>query len=144
MTANYTPEHVRENAHISIPITTSNNGDSLAVPVSNVINQFGLGSKTVYITCDGRTNLAICKAILESIFEHTGFFELGNTVFVMKCFAYVLSNACKSGVMYVQYDYGRVNSEVTRRDIQHCITWTKNHKRGKGFGDSAEACETSL
>ena len=76
MTANYTPEHVRENAHISIPITTSNNGDSLAVPVSNVINQFSLGSKLVGITSDGGTNLARCKAILESFFDNTGLFDL--------------------------------------------------------------------
>ena len=76
MTAHYTSDHVREHAHIGIPITTSTDGESLAVTVGNVINQFNLGPKLVGITSDGGNNLAICKAILESAFVNAGVFEL--------------------------------------------------------------------
>ena len=40
MTAHYTRDHVREHAHIGMPIKKSTDGESLAVPVGNVINQF--------------------------------------------------------------------------------------------------------
>ena len=63
MVENYTCEHVKEHAHTGMPITTSNDGDSIAVLVSNVINQFSLGSKIVGITSDGGTNLTRCKVI---------------------------------------------------------------------------------
>ena len=76
MMAHYTCEHVRENAHIGIPITSSTYGESLAVLVGNVINQFNLVSKLFGMTSDGGTNLAICKAILESNFDNTGVFDL--------------------------------------------------------------------
>ena len=64
MTEHYTREYARGRDNIGMPITTSTDGESLAGPVSNVINQFSLGSKLVGITSDGETNLAICKAIL--------------------------------------------------------------------------------
>ena len=50
-------------------------------------------------------------------------------MFVMECLDHVLDNVCKAGVTDVQYHDGRVDTEVTRRNMQHCITWTKNHKR---------------
>ena len=84
VTYNYTCEHVRENAHIGIPITTSTDVESLAVPVGNVINQFNLGSKLVGITSDGGTNLVICKPILKSTFDNMGVFDLENPIFVME------------------------------------------------------------
>ena len=56
MTAHYTREHVREHAHIRIPITTLTDGESISVQVSNLIDQFSLGSKLVGITSYGRTN----------------------------------------------------------------------------------------
>ena len=68
MTANYTLENIREHDHIRIPITISTDGDSILVPVSNVINHFSLGLRLVDITSDGGTNMSICKAILESSF----------------------------------------------------------------------------
>ena len=66
-----------------MPITTSNDGGSLAVPVSNIINNFSLRLKLVGITSDGGTNLARYKAILEINFDNTGVFELLNPIFVM-------------------------------------------------------------
>ena len=54
MTAYYTRNHVRDKAHIRIPITTSTNGESLAVQIGNVINQFNLAPKISGITSDDR------------------------------------------------------------------------------------------
>ena len=117
MTAHYTREHFKEYAHIGMPITTSTDGKSLEVTLDNVTNQFNLGSKLVGITSDGRTNLAICKAILESTFDITGVLDLGNPMFVMECLDYVLANACKAGVMDAKYDDVRVDTDVNRSNI---------------------------
>ena len=124
MTAHYKCDHVRENSHIEMPIKTSTDGEIIAVPVGNVINQFNLGSKLVGITSDVGTNLVISKDILESTFGNTGLFDLEKPMFVMKFLAHVLDNAYKSGIMDVKYDDGRVDNEVTRRNIQQCFTWT--------------------
>ena len=85
MTEHYTRGHVRDHAHIGMTITTSNGGDILEVLVGNVINQFNLGSKIVGVTSDDGTNLATCKAILESTFYNTGVFDLENPIFVIGC-----------------------------------------------------------
>ena len=127
----YTCEHVGEHYNINMPIIRSNDGESLSVMVSNVINQFSAGSKIVGITSDSGTNLAICKAILESTFEIMGVFDLVKPMFVMECLTHVIDNTCKAGVTDVQSDYVGVDTEVTRRNMQRCITCTKNHKRGK-------------
>ena len=123
--AHYTRDHVREHAHISMPIKTSTYGESLAATVGNLINQFNLGSKLVGVTSYGRTNLAACKAILESNFDNMGVFDFEKPMFVMECLDHVLDNTCKAGVMDVKSDYGGVDNEVTRRNMQRCITWTK-------------------
>ena len=108
MMAHYTFDHIREHAHIGITITSSTDVESLAVLVSNVINQFNLVSRLFGITGDDRTNLAICKAILESNFDNTGVFELENPMFVMECFAHVLDNKCKAVLIDLKSDNGRV------------------------------------
>ena len=118
MMAHYTCEHVREHVSISIPITTSTDGEIISVPVGNVINKFSLGSKLVGITSDGGTNLARCKDILDITFDKTGVFDLGKTIFVMDSLSHVLANVCKTGVTYMKYDGGRVYTEVTRRNMQ--------------------------
>ena len=76
MTAHYTRDHVREHDPIGMHITTSTDGESLAVTVGNIINQFNLGSKIAGITSDGGTNLETCKAILEITFDNSGVFDL--------------------------------------------------------------------
>ena len=76
MMAYYTCDHVREHANIGMPITTSTNGEIIEVTVGNIINQFNLGSKIFGITSDGGTNLATCKAILESTLDNTVLFDL--------------------------------------------------------------------
>ena len=78
-----------------MPVTTSTDGYSLVVLVGNVINQFNLGLKLVGITSDGGTNLATCKAILESNFEKVGLFDLEKPMFVMEFLADVLANSLK-------------------------------------------------
>ena len=81
MTEYYTRDHVRENAHIGMPITTSTAGESTSFTVVNVINKFNLGSKLISITSYGGTNLEIYKRILESTFDNTGVFDLGKPFF---------------------------------------------------------------
>ena len=98
----------------------------------------------VGITSDGRTNLAKCKSILEINFDNTVLFDLGGPMFVIECLSHVLTNASNEGVMYMQSDDDKVYTEVNGRNMQRCITWTKNKKVGKGFVDSAESCVTSL
>ena len=74
MEVHYKLDYVRENSHIGMPTTSSTEGESLAVRVRNVINQFSLGSKRFGITSYGHTNLERFKAILESTFDNTGVF----------------------------------------------------------------------
>ena len=119
-----------------MPIKTSTDGESLAFLVGNVINLFNLGSKLVVITSYGGTNLEICKAILEITLHNTGVFDLENPMFVTECLAYLLDNACKAGVMDVKSDDVRVDTEATRRNMQHCITCTRKSQKG------AKALET--
>ena len=87
--------------------------------------QFNLRSKIVGITRDGVTNLTTRKAILESYFDNMAVFDLENPMFVIKCLSHVLANDCKALVIDVKSDYFRVDTEVTRRNMQCCIIWTK-------------------
>ena len=47
-------------------------------------------------------------------------FDLVNPMFVMEILAHVLANACKVVVIDVKYDDIRVDTEVTRSNMQHC------------------------
>ena len=98
--------------------------------VGNVTNQFNLGSKIVGITSDGRANLSTCKAILESNFDNMGVFDLEKPMFDMECLDHFLAISCKAGVMDVEYDDGRVDTEVTRKNMKLCITWNKKSQKG--------------
>ena len=59
-------------------------------------------------------------------------------MFVMECLAHVLDDDCKAVVMDVKYDDGRVDTEVTRRNIQRCITWTKKSQKGAKVLETAQ------
>ena len=83
MTAHYKKYHVRDHSHINMPIKTSPDGESLAVSFRNVINQFSLGLKLVGITSDGGSNMERFKAILESTFDNTRFFDFRKPMFIM-------------------------------------------------------------
>ena len=84
----------------------------------------------VGITSYGGINLATIKSILEDTFDNTGVFDFGKPMFVMDLLAYVLTNACKAGVMGLKSDNIRVYTEVTRSNMQRCITWTKKSQKG--------------
>ena len=127
----YTRDNVRDHTHIGIPITTSTDGEILAYTIVNVIHQFNLVSKLVGITSDGKTNLATGYDILESSFDNMGLFELKNPMFVIECLSHILSNSCKAVVMDAESDDVRVYTEVTRRNMQRCITCKKITKGGR-------------
>ena len=95
ITADYTHNHDRWPYHIGMIITTSTDGDSLVVPIGDLINQFNLGSKLAGITSDSGTNLEICKAFLEINFDNTGVFDLEKPMSLMHYLADVLSNYCR-------------------------------------------------
>ena len=62
---------------------------------------------------------------------------MGKPMFVMKFLFQVLANACNAGVMDVKSNDERVDTEVISRNMQCCITRTKNPQKGE------KALETS-
>ena len=44
--------------------------------------------------------------------------------------AYILEGACKAGVQSINLDDGEVDTKLTRRNTQKCITWTKKIQKG--------------
>ena len=44
----------------------------------------------------------------------------------MERLANILTGACKAGVQSIKSDDGEVDTELTRRNMQKCITWTNN------------------
>ena len=65
-------------------------------------------------------------------------------MFVMKCLAHVLTNPQNAGLMAVKLENEKVDTEVTRKNMKHCITWKTITEWGKGFGDSIEAFGTAF
>ena len=63
-------------------------------------------------------------------------------MFVMEFLADVLANSLKKNVIELKSDDGRVDSELTRRNMQHFTTIIKTTEGGKGFGYSSEECGT--
>ena len=49
----------------------------------------------------------------------------------MECLEHILEGACKVGVQLINSDDGEVETELTRRNIQKCITGTKNIQKGE-------------
>ena len=48
----------------------------------------------------------------------------------MECLAHVLAGAFKGGVQSIKSDDGEVDTELTRQNMQKCITWTKKIQKG--------------
>ena len=48
----------------------------------------------------------------------------------MEFLAHILAGACKAGLRSIKSDYGEVDIELTRRNMQKFITWTKNIQKG--------------
>ena len=42
----------------------------------------------------------------------------------------ILAGACKAGVQSIKSDDGEVDTELTRQNMQKCITWTNNIQKG--------------
>ena len=47
----------------------------------------------------------------------------------MVCLAHILAGACKAGVKPIKSDDGEVDTELTRRNMQKCTTWTKKSQK---------------
>ena len=43
---------------------------------------------------------------------------------------HILEGACKAGVQSIKSDDGEVDTKLTRRNMQKCITWTKQIQKG--------------
>ena len=56
----------------------------------------------------------------------------------MDCRSHLLANACNAGLMDVKYDYVRIDTEVTRRNMQRCIAWTKQSQKGEKALETAQ------
>ena len=48
----------------------------------------------------------------------------------MECLAYIYSGVCKAGVHSIKLDDGEVETELTRRNMQKCITCTNKIRKG--------------
>ena len=48
----------------------------------------------------------------------------------MKCLAHILAGDFKAGVQSIKSDDGEVDTELMRRNMQKCITWTKKIQKG--------------
>ena len=48
----------------------------------------------------------------------------------MECLAYLISGACKAGVVDVQYEDGCLYTSSTRAQTNKAITWTKKSQKG--------------
>ena len=48
----------------------------------------------------------------------------------MECLAHILAGAYKAVFQSINLYYDEVDTELTRRDMQKCITWTKKIQKG--------------
>ena len=67
----------------------------------------------------------ICSAL-----DHTAVFTPKKPLFEMDWLAYVIAEACKSGVVDVESGDGSFDTSSTREKINKGITWTKKSKKG--------------
>ena len=51
-------------------------------------------------------------------------------IFTMDRLANILTGACKVGVKSIKSDDGKVDTELTRQNMQKCIPWTKKIQKG--------------
>ena len=53
-----------------------------------------------------------------------------NPLFTMERLAHIFAGACKAGVKSIKSDDDKVDTVLTRRNMQKCITWTKKSQKG--------------
>ena len=98
--------------YIGISKKISIDGNSLAVPVSGVINKFNFGKKKIFIISYGGTDLALWKVLRQYKYKNTNAFSPVKTMFIMECLDHIIEVACKAGVVLVKSDDGVVNCWV--------------------------------
>ena len=113
-----------------MPSTTNTDGVSLSLSFMEVMDNFGLEANIVRITSDDGDNLRFCTVALESKCTNYSIFPPPKPLFAMECLAHILAGDCKAGVQSIKSDDGKVDMELTRRNMQKCITWTKKSQKG--------------
>ena len=83
------------------------------------------------VTSDGGGNLWVCREALESKYTNESVFYPTKPLFTMDFLAHILAGACKAGVQSIKSNGGEADTELTRRNIQKCITWTKKSQKGE-------------
>ena len=115
-----------KNTHIGMRSTTDTDGVSLYLSVMEVVDNFGLEANILGITSDCGGNLWVFREALELKYTNESVFPPPKPLFTMECLAHISARACKVEVTSIKSDDGDVDTGLTRRDIQKCITWTKN------------------
>ena len=88
--------------------------------------------KIVGITSDGGGHLKSCREALDSKYTNDSVSPPAKPLFNMDCLAYILAGAFKLGVQSIKSDDCEVDTELTRRNMKKCITWTKKIQKGAG------------
>ena len=77
------------------------------------------------ITSDGGGNLQVCREALESKYTNDSVCYPPKPILTMECLTHILAGSCKAGLQLIKSDDGEVDTELTRRNMHKCITWTK-------------------
>ena len=60
----------------------------------------------------------------------TLFFPHPSPIITMECLLYILAGNFKAGVQSIKLDDSKVDTELTRKNMQKCMTWTKKIQKG--------------
>ena len=113
-----------------MPSTTATDGVYLSLSVMEAVENFGLEENIVGITSDVGGNIWVCREALESKYTNKSVFPPPKPLFTMDCLAHILAGACNVGVQSIKSDDGEIDMELTRRNMQKCITWMKKSQKG--------------
>ena len=113
-----------------MPSTTDTDGVCLSLSVMEVVHNFVLEEKIVGITSDGGGNLRVFREALEPKYTNESIFSPPKPLFTIECLANILIGACKAVVQLINLADGKVDTELTRQNMQKCITWTKKIQKG--------------
>ena len=95
-----------------------------------VVENFGLEANIVGITSYCGGNPRVFREALESKYTNDSVFFSPKPLFTMECLEHILAGTCKAGVQSINSDDGEVDTELTRCNMQKCITWTKKSQKG--------------
>ena len=120
----------RNNTRIGMLSNTDTNYFSLSKYVMEVVDNFSLEENIVGITSGGGRNIQVCREALESKYRNDSVFPLPKPLVTMDCLGHILAGYCKAGVQSIKSGGGEVDTELKKRNMQKCITWTKNIWKG--------------